>query len=361
MTTPQQQWPIFDGHNDTLLRLYKPMEGDPPRSFFQRSSYGHIDFPRAKDGGFGGGFFAVYVPPHPSTVKGPPGYNMIVTETGYEIPSFDEVEYEYALDFAMGMVAQLFQWETESRGQLQVVKNAAELNRCLRKGIMAAVLHFEGAEMIDPDFHSLEVFYKTGLRSLGPVWSRSNKFAHGVPFKFPHSPDTGPGLTELGQELIKACNQLGIMVDLAHMNQKGFWDVAELTNAPLVVTHSAAHMLCPSTRNLTNEQIDAIGQTKGVIGINFNVRDLRADGKTELDTPLLETVRHINYLVRRIGIDHVAFGSDFDGTNVSNELGDVAGLPKLIDLLEEEGYDKVSLRKLTHRNWVRVLKQTWKG
>jgi len=353
-------WPIFDGHNDTLLQLYRPRKGQE-RSFFTRSARGHIDLPRAQAGHFGGGFFSVFVPPHPSTITGPPGANMIVSDVGYEIPPFPELDPDYALKTALAMTALLFRLESESKGQLKVVRTTSELRRCLNKGVIAAILHFEGAEAIGVGLDELEVFYKAGLRSLGPVWSRPNRFAHGVPFQFPHSPDTGPGLTQAGRELIKACNRMGILVDLAHLNEKGFWEVAELSSAPLVVSHAAAHTLCPSTRNLTDTQLDAIANAGGLIGINFNVRDLRPDGKTDPNTSLIEIVRHINFISHRIGIEHVAFGSDFDGTTVCNELKDVAGLPKLIATLEDAGYDRADLRKLTHRNWLRVLKQTWKS
>ena len=112
-------------------------------------------------------------------------------------------------------------------------------------GNLAAVLHIEGAEAIDPELEALEVFYAAGLRSLGPVWSRPNVFGHGVPFRFPSSPDTGPGLTDAGKELVRACNRLRIMLDLTHLNEAGFWDVAALTDAPLVATHSNVHALCP--------------------------------------------------------------------------------------------------------------------
>lgn len=354
-----KSWPVFDGHNDTLLQLFRPREGKE-RTFFERSVHGHIDLPRALEGGFGGGFFAVFVPPAPGTLPGPPETLMVQTEMGYEIPPFPEIEHGYALNTALGMMALLFRIEAESNGALKVVRSAGQLQRCLRRGVVAAVLHLEGAEAIGPELHELEVFYRAGVRSLGLVWSRPNRFAQGVPFKFPHAPDTGPGLSEDGRRLVRACNRLGVLVDLAHLNERGFWEVTELSDAPLVVTHAAAHALCPSTRNLTNEQLDAIAQTDGVVGLNFNVRDLRADGRTELDTPLLETVRHVKYIAHRIGVEHIAFGSDFDGTNVSNELGDVAGLPRLIGALAEAGFDDKELRQITHRNWLRVLKRTWK-
>jgi len=96
-----------------------------------------------------------------------------------------------------------------------------------------------------------------------------------------------------------------------------------------------------------------------MVGVNFNVRDLRADGKSETDTPLTEIVRHVDYLVERIGLDHVGFGSDFDGATMSQHLGDASGLPKVLDALRDVGYDDEALRKITHRNWVRVLRKTW--
>ena len=115
--------------------------------------------------------------------------------------------------------------------------------------MLAPVLHIEGAEAIDPNFELLDVLYEAGVRSLGPVWSRPNAFGHGVPFRRPSSPDTGPGLTDLGKELIGACNRLGILIDLSHLNERGFWDVAAISNAPLVATHSNAHALSPHSRN----------------------------------------------------------------------------------------------------------------
>jgi membrane dipeptidase len=137
----------------------------------------------------------------------------------------------------------------------------------MEDGLLAPVMHIEGAEAIDPNFEVLDVLYEAGLRSLGPVWSRSNAFGHGVPFLCPSSPDTGPGLTDLGKELIEACNRLGILIDLSHLNERGFWDVAAISNAPLVATHSNAHALSPHSRNLTDKQLTAIGETGGMVGV----------------------------------------------------------------------------------------------
>ncbi len=350
--------PILIGHNDTLLSLYLSERGEG-RSFFTRSDKGHIDLPRAREGGMGGGFFAIFVPPDP-LIQPVIGDEVIKTSTGYEVPLASAIDQAYAQRTTMAIMAGLFSIEDESDGQVKVVRTVDELTTCLREEVLAAIVHFEGAEAIDPGLDALEVFYKAGLRSLGIVWSRPNAFAHGVPFGFPRSPDTGPGLTDAGRKLVCACNRLGIMLDLSHLNEQGFWDLANLSDAPLVATHSNAHTLCPATRNLTDKQLDAIKESEGIVGLNFAVTDLRTDGWNEADTPLEIMVRHIDYLVEHLGIDCVGLGTDFDGATIPQEIGDVTGLPKLINTLRESGYDDVALRKLTYKNWVRVLKETWK-
>src|SRR5579859_8088017 len=168
--------PVFDGHNDTLLALQLVKRGEG-RSFFTESAKGHIDLPRARRGGFGGGFFAVFTPdPTPNlSMKD----RLIVTENSYEVLPFPAIDPDYAQRFTIAMAARLFQLEAESQGQVKVVRSADELAHCLQTGTLAAVLHIEGAEAIGPDLDALEVFYQAGLRSLGPVWSRPNIFGHG--------------------------------------------------------------------------------------------------------------------------------------------------------------------------------------
>ncbi len=351
--------PLFDGHNDTLLNLHLPKSGEG-RSFFDRSETGHIDLPRAREGGFGGGFFACYVP-NPEDDGWTEESALTVTENGYEVADAPPVDPAYARERADELVSLLFRIEADSGGTLRVVRTADEVERCLESGVLAAILHFEGAENLGPDPGALEDLYGVGLRSLGLVWSRPNAYASGVPFRFPASPDTGPGLTEAGRELVRECNRLGVLIDLSHINERGFWDVAELSEAPLVATHSNAHALCPTTRNLTDRQLDAIRDSDGMVGVNFAVAFLREDGADEGDTPLDVLARHVDHLVERVGIDRVGFGSDFDGAKVPEEIGDVSGLPKLLAVLREHGYDEAALQMLAHENWLRVLGASWGG
>ena len=356
--TLDKKLPIFDGHNDVLQSIYLPKTGKA-RSFFERTAEGHIDLPRMRQGGFAGGFFAVFVPSNSAT-DGFPGARPDSAATAYEMPLPAALDLTYAREITIKGMASLFRLEAESEGQIKVIRSADELTAALDREIIAAVLHFEGAEAIDPDLDALEVFYQTGLRSLGLAWSRPNAFAHGVPFKFPGSPDTGPGLSDAGRQLVKACNRLGILIDLAHITEQGFWDTTGISQTPLVVTHAGTHALCPSTRNLTDKQLDAIKESDGIVGVNFHVGFLRQDGRLEPDTPLSEIVRHIDYIAQRIGIEHVAFGSDFDGAIMPLDLGDVTGMPKLLQALRDHGYDEDALRKITYENWVRVLRKTWK-
>lgn len=338
---------VFDGHNDVLERLGRP-DGGGADAFFERGEKGHLDLPRAREGGFGGGIFAVWVP-SPENPKRTPNGLPVALDTAY------------ALRFSMTAIATLFKIEARSDGKLRIVRTAAEIKRCLDEGVMPASLHMEGADAIDTDLDALHVLHRAGLRSLGLVWGRPNAFAEGVRPSFRGSPDTGPGLTEAGRKLVRACNELGVMLDVSHLNERGFWDVADLTSAPLVATHSNAYAICPSSRNLMDSQLDAIAASDGMVGLNFGVHFLREDGIEDADTPLEIMVRQIDHLVERVGIGRVGFGSDFDGITVSREIGDVSGLPRLMSALRDRGYDENALRKLAHENWIRVLRETWGG
>jgi membrane dipeptidase len=259
----------------------------------------------------------------------------------------------------VAMVSLLYRIEAQSRGRLRVCRSVADIENCLDDDALAAVLHIEGAEAIDSNFELLDVLHAAGLRSLGPVWSRPNAFGHGVPFRCPSSPDTGPGLTDLGKALIGACNRLKILIDLSHLNERGFWDVAKLSTAPLVATHSNAHAISPHSRNLTDRQLKAIGDSKGLVGVNFATSFLRPDGNRDKTTPLDLIVQHIEHLLEFLGEDGVGFGSDFDGAQMPAELGTAAGLHKLVQALRRRGLSKKLIEKLCFRNWLRVLRRTW--
>ncbi|QLF68365.1 membrane dipeptidase [Peteryoungia desertarenae] len=346
---------IFDGHNDVLLRLWRSRQqgGDPVVEFKRGVREGHIDAPRARLGGLAGGLCAIYIPsPHDFLLREP-------NEDGHYLTPLDPpLERGPSLDIALSMAA--IARQLDRAGAWRMCVSTSEIQQAIAADVFAAVLHMEGCEAIGADLDALEVFYAAGLRSLGPVWSRHNIFGHGVPFAFPSSPDTGPGLTPLGFDLVRRCNKLGILIDVAHITEQGFWDVARTSDQPLVASHSNAHSLTPVARNLTDRQMDAIRDSRGLVGLNYAVTMLRPDGADIADTPIDRMVAHIDYMVERMGIDCVALGSDFDGATIPRAIGDATGNPVLIEALKHAGYGEEALGKLCRTNWLRVLRQAWK-
>ena len=351
------RYQVFDGHNDILLRLFNA----PDRRaeiWLTGEAKGHLDLPRMKAGGFAGGFFAIWVPP--SQQSDTVDWLALMDRPPYNLPMPPQMAQPDALPVALYMGGHLMWMESASNGQFRICTSTADLRACLAKGVISGIMHMEGAEAIDTDLTALHQFHALGLRSLGPVWSRPTIFGHGVPFAFPGTPDTGPGLTDAGERLVRACNDLGIMVDLSHLNEAGFWDVARLSQAPLVATHSNAHAITPSTRNLTDRQLAAIRDSGGMVGLNFATVFLREDGRESPDIGWDVMLRHLDHLITHLGEDHVGLGSDFDGATVPAPLGDVAGLPRLTDAMLSHGYNDALMRKLCCDNWLGVLDRSWK-
>lgn len=346
MTEQPAPIPVFDGHNDALLRLWRSGGPDAPGRFIDGEAAGHVDLPRARRGGLAGGLCAIYVPSE-----------RVLDDNG----NWPTPPREEALDVTTAMAGLLHRIAGQSQGALSLCRSAAEIRAAMAAGSFAAVMHLEGVEAIGADLDLLYLLHGAGLRSLGPVWSRPNIFAFGIPFRFPHDPEIGPGLSGYGRALVRACNALGVLVDLSHLNAAGFRDVAQISDAPLVASHSNVHALCPHSRNLTDWQIDAIGASGGLIGINYGVSFLTADGRKDIAMPLSRLVEHAAYIADRIGIEHVALGSDFDGTTIPAALRDCGDLPVLVEALRAGGFDGADLEKITHGNWLRVLEATLKG
>jgi membrane dipeptidase len=340
--------PVFDGHNDAITR-----EGNPDLS--RRRGEGHLDLPRMREGGVRGGIFAIFSP-SPGAFSEP----VVFSDRGvHAVPLAPPLSHEEAAAHAGAAAERLLGLEPE--GELVVARGIADIDNAYDgPSPPVAVLHLEGAEAIDPALDSLGDWYGKGLRSLGPVWSRANAFAHGVQFAFPSSPDIGPGLTERGAALVAACAELGILVDLSHMNEAGFWDVARAEPGPLVASHSGAHSLCAASRNLTDAQLDAIGASGGLVGIVFATAFLRRDFADDADTPIALIAEHVRYVADRIGVAHVALGSDFDGATIPAELGDAAGMPTLLQALREVGFGEHELASVFWHNWRRVLADWWR-
>ena len=342
--------PFFDGHNDTLLRLLEHGRPDKLDMFIAGTQDGHIDLPRAMSAGMVGGFFAMFPPPVKTDLAAVAASPM---GDGTLPPDLSIAD---ALKSTNGMAALLL--GLERAGALAICRSAADIRAAIAANRHAAIFHIEGAEAIDTDFQSFELLYAAGLRSIGITWSRANAFGTGVPFRFPADPEIGPGLTDAGKDLVRLCDARGVMIDLSHLNAAGFRDVAAVSTRPLVATHSNVHAICPSTRNLVDWQLAAIRESRGVVGLNYATGFLRPDGRFDADTPIELMVRHVDALVEAVGEDGVALGSDFDGAMMPAAIGDVTGVPKLLQALLDKGYGEPLVRKIALDNWLSLIERT---
>ena len=348
--------PIIDGHNDTLLAATSDRAGG---DFLGASGEGHLDLARAEEAGLAAGIFAAFVP------------NETEQDDWSELPP--AVDHERARRVVAEQFDTLHEW-ADATDRFRVVGDIDALDACIDGEAVGAIPHIEGAAAVAPDIVNLDSLYEIGLRSLGLVWSRPNAFAHGVPFEHDSSPDIGPGLTDAGVDLVAACEERGIVVDLAHLNAAGFWDVAELVDAPLVVSHAGAHGISPASRNLTDDQLDAVADSGGLVGVTFGTAHLRPDGRRGVDVEgrspsgsrappddasLSTLLDHVEYLADRMGTEHVALGSDFDGASVPEAVGDVTGLPDVLAGLADRGFDRAEREAIAYRNWRRVLAEWW--
>ncbi|MEL6206044.1 MAG: membrane dipeptidase [Pseudomonadota bacterium] len=353
---------VFDGHNDTVLRLELAARAGAPRPFALedvtegagsnrfRDRRLDIDLVRAARGGFAGGLFAMFTP----SGIGPTGLS---DDDPDNIVRDGSVDQPTALAFTTALFARMRQLARAHPDRFAVVSTVAEARAAMAAGQVAAIPHIEGAECIDTDLAALEVLHAAGLRSLGPVWSRSNAFGHGAPMAAQPDLEPGEGLTAAGKALVATCEAMGILIDCSHLTEKGFWDVAAATDQPLVASHSNVHAIAPSARNLTDRQLDAVAERGGLVGLNFHVSFLRPDCRHDRDTPMEVLLRHLDHLIERVGEDGVALGSDFDGCLLPQEIGDVSGLPALMSAMRRAGYGEPLVAKIARENWLRLLER----
>lgn len=315
--------PVIDGHSDWVLSLL-----ETGRPFLTETTEGHVDLPRAQRGGISAMLSAIFI-------------------RSEHLPT-------QALARTLRGIDLVHQIIERSAGSMVLVTRVDQLEDCLANQRFGVILHFEGAEAIDPEFAVLRLSYALGLRSLGLTWSRPNIFADGV-----GPTDRGHGLTALGRALVQECNRLGILIDVSHLNDRGFWDVLEWSSKPVVASHSNCRALCPVARNLTDDQLAALARHGGLVGINFHVGFLRPGAERPVDATLDDVIAHIEHVVERAGIDHVALGSDFDGATMPADLPDAAHLPRLLEVLERRGFRDDALRKICYENWLRVFRSVW--
>ncbi|HIE14094.1 TPA: membrane dipeptidase [Candidatus Bathyarchaeota archaeon] len=301
---------LVDAHNDTIiahkhLNLHLNIRTDKTQ----------MDIPKMREGSIDVAFFAVDV------TKAIKNY------------------LTYALD-AFGF----FDKEVElNKTELCLAFSIEDISRIVGEGKIAAILAIENSDAVEGSLNILRMLFKIGIRSIGLTHNPRSLAANGV-----GESRTGGGLTNFGVQLVKEMNRLGILVDLAHINEVGFWDVLDVSSKPVIVSHGNCRSLCNHRRNLSDEQLLGLAEKKGVIGITFVPSFV--DPKTPSLSRLLD---HIDHVVKIAGVDHVGLGSDFDGGGTL--LRDPTELPKITKGLKERNYTKDEIKKILGENFLRVM------
>ena len=207
------------------------------------------------------------------------------------------------------------------------------------------ILSLEGGEPVN-SLEDVEFLYQCGVKCIALSRNYSNKIAGA-------QDNVSQGLTEFGKQVVKKMNELGILVDVSHLNDKSFYDVADITSAPIIATHSNSRRLCMHNRNITDEMFNIIKSSGGCVGINLY--PLFVNGTTSCD--ISEVLKHINHFVSMDGINHIGLGCDFDGTDdiLPDEIKGCQHLYRLADALKENGYSENDIEKIMHLNFERVF------
>lgn len=324
---------FIDLHCDTLMAAY--LKGKKDLCDFPDAM---LDVPRMKRGGAMAQFFAIFMLP--------PGAEKWFDRTD---PIDDDEYIETSLAIFQGTMA-------ACPNDIAPAYNAADVAKNDAAGKMSGLLTFEDGRMIDGKLENLDKYYQKGIRLISLTWNNENCFGA------PNSADAaimGKGLTDFGKEAVLYMNELGIMVDVSHLSDGGFWDVAEVSQKPFVASHSNARDICPHTRNLTPEMIRKLAEKGGVTGLNFGPEFIHPDkekGKSDLDI----MSRQIHELIDKGGVDCVALGSDYDGIYGDIELAGVDKVPLLFDRLHKDGLSDDAIEKIAWKNAMRVMKETLK-
>ena len=231
-----------------------------------------------------------------------------------------------------------------ARSYADVVKNRAE-------GKISALFTVEDAVPLEGKIERVDEMYARGVRMAALLWNYENSLG------FPNSPDArehAKPLKPFGREAVERMNELGIIVDVSHLSEGGFWDVADISRKPFIASHSCARALCDHSRNLTDAQLRAVAEHGGIVGVNFNSGFL--NGREDY-TPNADIIRHMDYIRQKAGIESVALGSDFDGIDCALELRDCAGLPSLAGAMESVFTDD-EIDLISSKNALRVLRDT---
>ncbi len=309
--------PIADAHCDTLMLLV----GERPKGTSLTSLPGHLDLERLLAAGVGLQFFALFT-----------------------VPAFGEA---LGLQRILEMIAQFDRSVASSEGRLYPVLTAADV--APQAGRVGGLLAVEGLSPLRGSVEILEVLHRLGVRSAMLTWNERSSLADGA-----MSQASQGGLGDDGRRIVAAMQRLRMVLDVSHLGERGLWDLLEMTEGPVIASHSNARAVREHPRNLRDEQIKALATRGGVIGMNFYTEFL-VDGEQATIGDLLRHIRHISDLV---GPQHVGLGSDFDGISASPEgLKTVSDYPNLRSALDAAGFSPAESQGILGGNLRRVLQE----
>lgn len=315
----------IDMHCDTILRIV-----DNDNKLYEND--GQLDIKRMKKAGYALQCFAMFV---------------------------DLKKHNNPLDRALKMIDKYYQEIEKNSGYIRPVFSYSDIEENMKNGIMSSMLTIEEGQVTLGDVSYLRILYLLGVRMITLTWNYDNDLGHpsfkivdGKPdFKCPNTTD---GLTEKGIAMIKEMERLGIIIDVSHLSDKGFYDVYENTTKPFVASHSNSREMCFCTRNLTDDMIIKLASRKGVMGINYCTSFINEDGKYSYVHDMIKHIKHVKNLV---GIDYVGLGSDFDGIGDNLEMNSCDKLTLLYDEMLKEGFTEEEIEKVFYKNVLRVFKE----
>lgn len=266
------------------------------------------------------------------------------------------------LETALENIDMFLEEAPKSEGMISMIRTKSDLPEEVRPANVTFLLHFEGGMPLQGSIHQLRNFYRIGLRSMQLTWNFRNELGDGV-----WENRTKGGLTRFGVEVIKEMNRLGMVVDLAHLNREGFFQALEVAEAPLIVSHANACGMLDNPRNLADDQIKAIADQGGLVGILA-----LPERVAKKDATLEDLLQHLDYMVELVGVEHIALGLDFikyDGPRTLKDqhhplhqrtyvkgFEEIEDLPKLIEGLSRHGYKEEEIALILGGNYLRVLK-----
>ncbi|OCA87766.1 membrane dipeptidase [Bacillus sp. FJAT-27225] len=319
---------VVDGHNDTMMKAVNPTTWLPETDIRGNTDF-HIDIPKLQAGGLNVPFFAAYT-------SGYYGNN------------------PRSISRTLALINALYWTEERNSDVMEITTSLKEIEKARREGAYSLEQH-NAIEL-------LHQYYDLGIRALGFTWNYSNALGEGANRVYgdPARTPSPTGLTELGKEVAQEMNKLGMIIDVSHLSEQSFWDVIEVSKAPIMATHSGASSLREHARNLTDEQLKALAENGGVVGVVF-YPDFLKYGYPNEKVYIKDYVDHIEHAVKVAGIDHVALGSDFDGGPLPSDIKDASELYKVTEELFSRGFSQQDIEKLLGKNTLRLLKEVEKA